>query len=580
MRIVDLLCVPVLAGYFTDDQTAIRAGARQDGFCYLGRPVTAGFDRIREPGRAVSVLLVLDDGFAATGDCASVQYASVAGRDEPLATDALNDLINTHIAPVLVGTAPDRFRDAAEHIDGLLVDGRPLHTAVRYGVTQALLAAVAHRRGVTMAEVVRDEYGTNVEIAPVAMFAQSGDDRYLSVDRMILKEAGVLPHGLINNVAEKMGANGEIFREYVRWVRARVTRMRARPDYRPVLHFDTYGTVGLAFGNDLTRVAGYLTDLGRIAAPFQLRIEQPVDAGNQDDQIEMLATLRSMLRERGCTVQLVADEWCNTLADIRRFVAAGAADVIHVKAPDLGGVNNTVEALLHVREAGLVAYCGGTCNETDESAKVCANVAMACGADQVLARPGMGVDEAMMIVGNEMARVASLVRSRTRLAAFPSPATSRTGSRAAMVTSAGGPLGPTRLHVIVSSTQSDSHTWNLVFLQLLIEELGHRVVNLGCCVPDDLLVTECLRRQPDVVVLSTVNGHGWIDGKRVVRRLREQPELAGLRMVIGGKLGIAQHGDRRTTDTLLAAGFDAVFEDGVEIDSFRSYLHSLAAVTS
>ena len=75
-------------------------------------------------------------------------------------------------------------------------------------------------------------------------------------------------------------------------------------------------------------------------------------------------------------------------------------------------MNNTIEALLHVRRAGLAAYCGGTCNETDRSAVVCAHIAMACDADQVLARPGMGVDEGLMIVGNEMARTAALVRAR------------------------------------------------------------------------------------------------------------------------------------------------------------------------
>jgi methylaspartate ammonia-lyase len=39
-------------------------------------------------------------------------------------------------------------------------------------------------------------------------------------------------------------------------------------------------------------------------------------------------------------------------------------------------------------------------------------VAMACQATQVLAKPGMGVDEGLMIVGNEMARTAALVRAR------------------------------------------------------------------------------------------------------------------------------------------------------------------------
>ena len=100
------------------------------------------------------------------------------------------------------------------------------------------------------------------------------------------------------------------------------------------------------------------------------------------------------------------------MEDIELFVDANAADVIHVKTPDLGGINNTIEALLLVRDRGLVAYCGGTCNETDRSAQVSAHVAMACGAGQILAKPGMGVDEGLMIVGNEMTRVAALAAAR------------------------------------------------------------------------------------------------------------------------------------------------------------------------
>lgn len=41
---------------------------------------------------------------------------------------------------------------------------------------------------------------------------------------------------------------------------------------------------------------------------------------------------------------------------------------------------------------------------------------MACGADQCLAKPGMGVDEGYMIVNNEMNRVIALVNRRNKLA--------------------------------------------------------------------------------------------------------------------------------------------------------------------
>merc|ERR1711916_72104 len=76
---------------------------------------------------------------------------------------------------------------------------------------------------------------------------------------------------------------------------------------------------------------------------------------------------------------------------------------------ELGAVNNTAEAILYCNEKGIGSYSGGTCNETNRSAEVTTNIAMACGALQVLAKPGMGVDEGFMIVNNEMNRVMALV---------------------------------------------------------------------------------------------------------------------------------------------------------------------------
>jgi methylaspartate ammonia-lyase len=412
MHVTAVLSVPARAGFFTDDQAAIRAGAEPDGFGYRGSPVTPGFTAIRQPGEAVSVLLVLSDGQVAHGDCAGVQYQGAGGRDPVFRAADGVDVLDRVVAPALVGAELTDFRSLARRVERLTDNGGPLHSAVRYGVSQALLDAVARARGVTMAEVIRDDYDTGLPIRPVPMFVQSGDDRYASVDRMVLKRADVLPHGLVNNVPTKVGADGALLLDYVTWVRNRVLELRTDPAYRPVLHLDVYGTIGLAFDGDVGRVADFLARLADAAAPFPLRVEQPLDGGSRDGHLAACRDLREALRRRGAPVQVVVDEWCNTLEDVALFVGAGAADIVHVKTPDLGGIGNTVEALLLVARGGLGAYCGGTCNETDRSAQVTAHVAMACGAVQVLAKPGMGVDEGLMIVGNEMARVAALLATR------------------------------------------------------------------------------------------------------------------------------------------------------------------------
>lgn len=128
---------------------------------------------------------------------------------------------------------------------------------------------------------------------------------------------------------------------------------------------------------------------------------------------------------------------------------------------------------------------------------------------------------------------------------------------------------------IVTSVSSDAHMWNLVFLQLLLEERGAEVVNLGACVPDDAILTECRRQRPDVLVVSTVNGHGHLDGLRLIEQIRRDPELAGLRVVIGGKLGIRGAENARFGSELVAAGFDAAFEAEAGMAEFESFLGGL-----
>jgi methylaspartate ammonia-lyase len=415
MRIVDVLAVPVQAGFFFDDQLAIRAGAGHDGFDYTGPPLTPGFRRVRQPGEAVSVLLLLDDGGVEFGDCAAVQYSGAGGRDPLFAAADGTAVVEQVVAPALRGSdLAEGFTAISARIDALTTgpDNGPLHTAIRYGVSQAVLAAVARARGTTMAEVIRDEYDTGAPLLPVPLYAQTGDDRYANAEKMIIKGVDVLPHGLINNVAEKFGPSGEILADYLRWLVGRIRDLGPTPGYRPRLHLDLYGCAGLAFNADVDAVADYLAELAAIAHPYDLAIEHPIDAGSRAAQIDTFRRLRAGLKARGANVRIVVDEWCNTLDDVRAFVAAGAADVIHVKTPDLGSVGNTVTALLLARDAGLEAFCGGTCNETDRSAQVSAHLAMACEATQVLAKPGMGVDEGLMIVGNEMARTAALVRAR------------------------------------------------------------------------------------------------------------------------------------------------------------------------
>lgn len=414
MKVIDVVCSAGRTGFYFDDQRAIKRGAGHDGFTYVGEPVTEGFTKVRQAGESISVMLILEDGQVAHGDCAAVQYSGAGGRDPLFLAEDFIPVIEKHIAPRLIGRDINRFKETAEEIDHMTVEGKRLHTAIRYGVTQAILDAAAKSNKITMAEVIKNEYNTGVELKRIPIFTQSGDDRYNNVDKMIIKGADVLPHGLINNVKEKLGTKGELLKEYIIWLRDRVMALRTSNEYFPVLHLDVYGTIGIAFDNDMEKMADYITELGEAAKPLHLRIEGPMDVEEREGQWKALKNLREELEKRDSEVELVADEWCNTWEDIKLFTDEKAGNMIQVKTPDLGGVNNIVEALLYCKKNGIGAYCGGTCNETDRSAQVCTNIALACGADQCLAKPGMGVDEGFMIVYNEMNRVLALAKSRAK----------------------------------------------------------------------------------------------------------------------------------------------------------------------
>ena len=417
MKIIDVVCSAGRTGFYFDDQRAIKQGAGHDGVFYVGTPVTEGFRSIRQAGESISVMIILEDGQIAFGDCAAVQYSGAGGRDPLFLAEDFIPVIDKYIKPQLVGKEANDFRGLCAMMEAIQVEGKRLHTAIRYGVSQAILDAVAKASGRLMCEVVADEYGCTVSETPIDIFTQSGDDRYDNADKMIIKGAQVLPHALINHVETKLGPNGEKLMEYVAWLRDRILANRSNENYLPVFHIDVYGTIGAAFGNtNYKAMADYIEKLGEVAKPFHLRIEGPMDCDvDVPTQMKALAGLTAELDARGCDVELVADEWCNTLEDIKLFADNHAGHMVQIKTPDLGGINNTIEAVLYCKEKGMGAYQGGTCNETDRSAQGCVPCAMATQPVQILAKPGMGVDEGYMIVYNEMNRIMAVRNAKKNL---------------------------------------------------------------------------------------------------------------------------------------------------------------------
>ena len=411
MEIVDIILSKGLTGYYLDDKHAIQKGATLDGNFYFGETVTAGFKTIRQPGESVSFMMVLDDGQISYGDCATGQYSGIGGRDKPFFADELIQYINKNIKHKLIGMKIENFRSASKEIENMRIDGERLHSGVRYGITQSILDAVAKKNRLTMAEIICREYNTTPSNTIPPIFIQTGDDRYIGTDKGIMKGADVLPHALIKNVEDEVGDQGEKLLEYAKWIKERIIKIGAK-DYQPRIHLDLYGTIGKIFNKDIEKVVNYLEKLENAIKPYPLQLEMPIDMGSKDETVIAFTKIKEAFKERGINIKLVVDEWANTLEEIKEWADNGATDIVQIKTIDVGGIDRIIEAVLYCNKKGVGSYLGGTCNETDVSARVCANVAVATSPFQMLAKPGMGVDEPLMIVKNEMSRVLSIIKNK------------------------------------------------------------------------------------------------------------------------------------------------------------------------
>jgi methylaspartate ammonia-lyase len=409
VKIKHVLHVVGQSGAYNKDLAAMRAGATPDGFIYVGTPVTPGFRQIVQPGAAVSIMLVLDDDQVAYGDGTDVIFSGAAGRDVLFQPDEHRAFLTEKLPAWLIGRDVSRFRRLAEELDARHHNGKPLHTALRYGISQAVLHAASLAQREPMARLVAREYGSELASAPLPILVSASTNDWKQLDQRILKRADLLPHSSFTHVERDVGLRGEKLLEYARRVVARVAQI-GQPGYRPTIHLDVYGTLGELFHNDIDAIAAYLGDLKGAVGPHALMVEAPVIMQTRQAQIEIYQALCAALGRTGSGTQVIVDEWCNTLDDVKAFANAGAGHLLQIKMPDLGGINNAIEAVLYARRKGLGVSLGGSLNETDQSSRITAHIGLACQPTYLFAKPSAGGDAGHMIQMNEMLRTLALLQ--------------------------------------------------------------------------------------------------------------------------------------------------------------------------
>ena len=131
------------------------------------------------------------------------------------------------------------------------------------------------------------------------------------------------------------------------------------------------------------------------------------------------------------------------------------------------------------------------------------------------------------------------------------------------------------MRTVLTSLPSDCHTWNLSYLQLLLEDQGMEVINLGACVSTETVIQACRTNASDLLVVSSVNGHALVEGRELIHRLSSDEVARYIPVVIGGKLTTSRSTEQAAARELLEIGFARVFTGDQAIMEFVELLQLL-----
>ncbi|MGA8907223.1 MAG: cobalamin-dependent protein [Acidobacteriaceae bacterium] len=132
---------------------------------------------------------------------------------------------------------------------------------------------------------------------------------------------------------------------------------------------------------------------------------------------------------------------------------------------------------------------------------------------------------------------------------------------------------------VVATTPDDSHLWNLVGVQLKLEERGFEVRNLGACTPTELLAETVRGLRPDLLAISTINGHGAISMAGVMQALEQYQVKRVAPIVVGGLLTTDPATLGHAEAELLQLGCAGVFTGDRAWERFDQFLRRIGINT-
>ena len=369
---------------------------------------------IRQPARVLSIGLQLESGETAWGDCLSVSFAGKSGRDQAIQTSSARDALQEH--SLLLALQKFKGRLLCEADAGLAIEFPDWKPAIRFGVSQALVNAVAVSNHCLATDVLQQALGSVAASTAPALQGSCGSNWHDAVERMIVAGVKYLPQGQFENLAEELGADGSRLFSYISWLKERIAKLSpvslTGTNFPRVITLDFHGALGQIFNGNVNAIVDYIERLAKSCQPFDLHVESPVVEETFHAQVNKLSKLTEAIRSRGISVKIIADEWANSLDEIKILATQTVLDGIHIKMPDTGSILDSGRAVEVCKANGIFVLLGGSCTETACSAQLAAHLAMATGPNALLVKPGISFDEGFSLITNELAKIQSLRATR------------------------------------------------------------------------------------------------------------------------------------------------------------------------
>jgi len=120
-----------------------------------------------------------------------------------------------------------------------------------------------------------------------------------------------------------------------------------------------------------------------------------------------------------------------------------------------------------------------------------------------------------------------------------------------------------KITLVMGVIGADVHAVGNKILDYVYTQEGFNVVNLGVMVSQKEYVEAAVEAAADVIVVSSLYGHGEIDCKGL-RQKCDEAGLTGIKLYAGGNLVVGKQDFAEVEKRFLEMGFDRVYPPGTD----------------